>query len=64
MRVFQRDFNLGASSTVTAHGRRAEQMLLDRVGKDLRTIYAPLVQEPLPGEFAALLRKLDERDER
>jgi hypothetical protein len=39
-------------------------MLLDRVGRDLRTAYAPLVQEPLPGEFAAILRKLDERDSR
>jgi hypothetical protein len=61
MRVFQRDFHLGSASGERRE-RASETMLLDRVGKDLRTIYAPLIQEPLPGEFASLLRKLDERD--
>ncbi len=63
MRVFQRDFNLGSPSG-QARGRRAGNTTLNQVGRDLRTIYAPLIQEPLPGEFASLLRKLDERETR
>lgn len=63
MRVFQRDFNLGSPSG-HARGRRTEHAALNQVGRDLRTIYAPLIQEPLPGEFASLLRKLDERETR
>ncbi len=63
MRVFQRNFDLGPSGGQRRQ-RPAEHMLLDRVGRDLRTAYAPLVQEPLPGEFASILRKLDERDSR
>ncbi|HYF54374.1 MAG TPA: NepR family anti-sigma factor [Salinarimonas sp.] len=61
MRVFQRDFEPGATSG-DRRIRRADNPILERVGKDLRTVYAPLIREPLPGEFAALLRKLEERD--
>ena len=39
----------GAKPTI---GRRA----LDRIGRELRAVYEPFVQEPLPDEFLVLLR--------
>ncbi|WP_188312042.1 NepR family anti-sigma factor [Salinarimonas soli] len=36
--------------------------MLDRVGRDLKTVYAPVVQEPLPGQLASLVRRLDGRE--
>ena len=39
----------GAKPTI---GRRA----LDRIGRELRAVYEPFFQEPLPDEFLVLLR--------
>jgi len=63
MRIFQRDFDLGPKDGQRRQ-RTSDNPFLDRVGKDLKAAYAPVIQEPLPGEISSLLRRLDEREAR
>jgi hypothetical protein len=61
MRIFHRNFDLGPKDGQRRQ-RASDNPLLERVGKDLKAAYAPVIHEPLPGEISSLLRRLDERD--
>lgn len=63
MRIVERYFD-PAPRPGESRQQRPERKLLDRAGEDLRSAYASLMHEPLPGDFASILRRLDERKPR
>ena len=42
---------------------RAVRARQQAIGRELRRIYDSVVQEPVPGEFLELLKKMDEQED-
>jgi hypothetical protein len=56
-RLIRVDF--GASSSFAEQDQFAQQVLQDRIGRQLREMYSDLMEQPLPARLAALLRQLE-----
>lgn len=48
-----------SSRSVLSDGR-----FLQRIGNELRAVYEPVVEEPVPDQLASLLHRLEEREGR
>jgi hypothetical protein len=56
-RLIRVDF--GARSSFAEQDQFAQQVLQDRIGRQLRDMYSDLMEQPLPERLAALLSQLE-----
>lgn len=41
----------------------SDARFLQRIGNELRAVYEPLVEEPVPDQLASILHRLEQREE-
>ena len=58
----QRDWNLPKDQNPNREKARAIRARQRAIGRELRRMYDDIAQEPIPDEFADLLRKIDESE--
>ena len=58
----QRDWNLPKDQNPNREKARAIRARQRAIGRELRRMYDDIAQEPIPDDFADLLRKIDEND--
>ena len=53
------DWSVGLNHGATS---LSDAKLLERIGRELRSTYEGIVEEPMPAQFASILDRLDARE--